>query len=70
MGKMKSLAMDMEEEFIDKVSETICGQESVEELMLDLVNNGAMNLIAHMDWREKAELTTELWNEYWSDYVV
>lgn len=70
MGKMKSLAMDMEEEFIDKVAETISGQESVEELMLDLVNNGAMNLIAHMDWREKAEFTTELWNEYWSDYVV
>lgn len=69
MGKVKAMAMDMEEQFIERVSETIGGQESVEELMLDLVNNGSTNLILHLDWRERAELITELWNEYWSEYT-
>ena len=69
MGKVKAMAMDMEEQFIERVSETIGGQETVEELMLDLVNNGATDLIRHMDWKERAEFITELWNEYWSNYT-
>jgi len=69
MGKVKAWMMDLEDQFIEKVSETIGGQESVEELMLDLVNNDSFKLIDHMDWREKSEFVTELWNEYWSKYV-
>ena len=68
MGKVKALAMDLEEQFIERVSETIGGQETVGELMLDLVNNGSTELLRHMDWYEKREIVLELWNEYWSSY--
>lgn len=68
MGRVKALAMDLEDQFIERVSETIGGQETVGELMLDLVNNGSTELIRHMDWREKREFIVELWNEYWSNY--
>ena len=68
MGKVKALAMDLEEQFIERVSETIGGQETVGELMLDLVNNGSTELLRHMDWYEKREFVLELWNEYWSSY--
>lgn len=68
MGRVKAMAMDMEDQFIERVSETIGGQETVGELMLDLVNNGSTELISHMDWREKREFIIELWNEYWSKY--
>lgn len=66
MGRVKAMVMDMEDQFIERVSETIGGQETVGELMLDLVNNGSTELLRHMDWLEKREFIVELWNEYWS----
>ena len=66
MGRVKAMVMDMEDQFIERVSETIGGQETVGELMLDLVNNGSTELLRHMNWLEKREFIVELWNEYWS----
>jgi phage-related protein len=69
MGKMKSYMMDLEEQFIDEVSVHIKGCESVEELMLALVNNDSLKLISHMSTREKVDYINELWNSYWSQYA-
>tara|TARA_E500000318_G_C3569062_1_gene216998 strand:- start:7555 stop:7770 length:216 start_codon:yes stop_codon:yes gene_type:complete len=69
MGKMKAYMMDLEEQFIDAVTERIGGCEEVSELMLQLVNDDKMDLISHFSTNEKIEYINELWNEYWSEYA-
>lgn len=69
MGKMKAYMMDLEEQFIDAVTERIRGCEEVSELMLQLVNDDKMDLISHFSTNEKIECINELWNEYWSEYA-
>lgn len=69
MGKMKAYMMDLEEQFIDAVTERIRGCEEVSELMLQLVNDDKMDLISHFSTNEKIEYINELWNEYWSEYA-
>ena len=69
MGKMKSWMMDLEEQFIQDVSDRIGGCEMVEELIEKLLADGCFDNISHMSSSEKDEFVEELWNEFWSDYV-
>lgn len=68
MGKMKAYMMDLEEDFIDEVSSRIKDCESLEELMLSLVNGDCLKLISHMSTSEKVDYIKELWNSYWAAY--
>ena len=69
MGKVKALAMDMEDQFIEAVSDRIGGCECVDELLISLEKDGSMNLIVHMTDSEKLEFVSELWNDFWYDYA-
>jgi len=68
MGKMKAYMMDLEEDFIDEVSSRIKDCETLEELMLSLVNGDCLKLISHMSTSEKVDYIKELWNSYWAAY--
>ena len=65
MGRVKALAMDLEDEFIEAVSKHIGGCEHVDELIATLEQNNAFDLIKHYSDYEQCEFATELWNDYW-----
>jgi len=69
MGKVKSLMMDYEDQFIDLVSERIGGCETLDELMWKLVEDKCFVNVMHLSGPEQDEWVTELWNEYWINYV-
>ena len=66
---MSSWVMDCEDRFVDEISNRIGGCECVDELITDLKKDGCMSLVAHMEEKETYEFISELWNEFWSDYV-
>lgn len=68
MGKMKALAMDMEDNFIDEVSARIGGCEDIQQLIDDLFESGCFKLISHMNIWEQKEFLDELWGEFWSNH--
>jgi hypothetical protein len=66
MGKMKALAMDMEEQFIDK-----CGEIAGEcETFAEYVERAVLfdNLVIHLDKEEVADIISETWDEFWSKH--
>jgi len=70
MGKMKALAMDLEEQFIDEVAVRIGGCESIDELIDQLDKDKCFENIVHLSGPEKDELVYTLWNDFWSEYNV
>ena len=65
---MSSYVMDMEENFIDAVSERIGSCEVIDQLIDQLEKDKCFNLIAHMSVVEKESYVYELWNDFWSVY--
>lgn len=65
MGRVKALAMALEDEFIDAVSTHIGGCEHVDELIATLEQHRSFDLIKHLSNYEQCEFATELWNDYW-----
>ena len=68
MGKVKALAMDFEEQFINSVSLRIGGCECIGELLNSLTKDNCFADIAHMEASEQIELVEELWYDFWSGY--
>ena len=66
---MSSYIMDTEEEFVGMVSDRIGGCETLDELMWKLVEDKCFLNIMYLSGPEQDEWVTELWNEYWSNYV-
>ena len=68
MGKMKSYMMDLEEQFIQDVSDRIGECEMIEELLEKLVQDNCFDNVAHLSSAEQDEWVDELWNEFWMEY--
>ena len=67
MGKMKAWAMDLEEEFMDKVSEVIGECETYDEFTGRMEKHLAK--LKHLDLSEKHDMLGEAWSEYWSKFI-
>ena len=67
MGKMKALAMDLEEQFIDKCEDIAKDSESYQEYCERAVLND--NMVVHLDKQEVADIISDVWYETWIKYV-
>lgn len=70
MGKMKALAMDMEEQFFDEALGVLNdGCECVEEFIAGC--NKSKHLVSHMFSNdvEYVDYMSEMWSEYWSSKI-
>ncbi len=67
MGKMKALAMDLEEQFIDKCEDIAKDSESYQEYCERAVLND--NMVVHLDEQELADIISDVWYETWIKYV-
>ena len=63
MGKVKALAMDMEEQFIDKCAEIATECESFVEYAERAVLFDSF--VIHLDEQEVADIISETWDEFW-----
>lgn len=69
MGKMKALAMDMEEQFFDEALGVLKdGCEDPGEFVDAMLPK--QHLVSHMFSNEVefVDYLSEMWNEYWSEY--
>ena len=67
MGKVKAMAMDMEEMFFEGAQDVIIECESFMEFLE--VMKPQLDLVAHMDRLQVDCILAEMWNEFWSDHV-
>jgi hypothetical protein len=68
MGKVKSLMMDYEDQFVEAVSARIGECETVDELNMKLIEDRAFVNIMYMSGPEQDEWVDELWGEFWSNH--
>ena len=67
MGKVKAWAMELEEEFLDTVSNTVGECESFDECVSKMEPH--FNKVKHMGTNEIHDMVGEAWGEYWSKYI-
>ena len=67
MGKVKAMAMDMEEMFFDAAGDVIHECDHFSEFVD--VMKPQMDLVSHMSPQDVDCILSEMWNEFWSDYV-
>jgi len=65
MGKMKSLILDMEDEFWDHCNQIITGCERVEDFVSEVSEHQHL-MPLHND-SEFTEIVVEAWNHYWEE---
>ena len=64
MGKVKSMAMDMEDMFFDAAAEVVLECEDFEQFYN--LMRPQLDLVKHMDIVEVVNILNGIWNEYWS----
>lgn len=67
MGKMKALAMDMEEMFFEAANDVVLECESFEDFY-DLMRP-QLDLVKHMDIQEVVNILNGIWNDSWGDFI-
>jgi hypothetical protein len=66
MGKVKAWAMDLEEQFEDKIVEVIKGCDTWHEFTAGMEDH--FHLVSHLELQEIMDILSESWSEYWSKY--
>jgi len=67
MGKVKAMAMQLEEDFLD-TAESIIGEcETYDEFVRTMEPH--FRKLPHLDMNEIHDIVGEAWGEYWSKYV-
>lgn len=66
MGKVKAMAMDMEDMFFDGAADVVHECEDFEQFY-DLMRP-QLDLVKHMDIVEVVNILNGIWNDFWSDY--
>lgn len=64
MGKVKGMAMDMEDMFFDAAAEVVLECEDFEQFYN--LMRPQLDLVKHMDIVEVVNILNGIWNEYWS----
>lgn len=67
MGQVKAMAMDLEEEFFEMCAILVgeCGSfGQYREKMSE-----HFDMVKHMDLQDIEYTISEIWNDYWSEYV-
>lgn len=67
MGKMKAMAMQLEEDFLDTAAETIGQCESYDEFVSKMEPH--FQKLKHMELSDIHDMVGETWGEYWSKYI-
>ena len=67
MGKVKAMAMQLEEDFLDTASSLIEGCETYDEFVRKTEPH--FQKLVHMDMNEIHDMVAEAWGEHWSKYV-
>lgn len=67
MGKVKAVAMDMEDMFFDAAADVVHECEDFEQFY-DLMRP-QLDLVKHMDVHEIVNILNGIWNDFWSEYV-
>ena len=67
MGKMKAMAMQLEEDFLDIAAETIGQCESYDEFVSKMEPH--FQKLKHMELSDIHDMVGEAWGEYWSKYI-
>lgn len=66
MGKVKAMAMDLEELFFEEAFYVVQECDSFREFC-NLMKDQHGDLVVHMDKEDVFNTLTEIWNEYYSD---